>query len=502
MLIEYKLLNKKNTNLVEDIEINLPLNEIALKSKELSADYELELKTHNILNQSFKDIFANDIFTEHDEFFQKIIIYSLTIENLRVNYLDNIEYIVIYERNTKIAKYLNEVYKLKILAKIPNSRNLFQTEIKSEKIDEIKGIFYTFKTLVSKIKINLLRRIALIKSLYNLNYGSQAILHHTNRFQGLISDINHLELGHIESINCISDINTSRQVLVFLMALIITTLSAVIASISMMFIKNIHYPKLAKQFISDKEITSSDILKRIESSIFYVIVFMFAFKIKNLERVFIYSHLDVMSRCFMRCATISNIDISYIRNNFLYFSTELHCMNYTNFYVRSEEELNIGHQTYLLNIKLLGSKRHDYNSNRHIGLDVLYIDEANTIDAKEPELRRKIYNDLIELSNNLNIKIKIRPHPTDLTYNSRYPALLQIENEVEIDRSIERHSIIIGRSSSLLLTLANLGKTVIIYDPGMSLWYVFQSKLESFQNISFVSEFKELKKLLDCYPLD
>jgi hypothetical protein len=498
VLIEYKLLGQPSIFQAKNIESEVLLGEIAVKSQELSQDYRVDLSKSSILMQSIKDIFATDIFSDHDDFFYKVIIYSLIIDNLQLMNQD-LEAVFINEDSSRIARYLNDSYNFEVLNKkqcleAQDTKDEFQASKSGNKSN-----LGTFKRFSHKIRLSLNKRFSLVDSLLSLSYGSQILLHHSDRFDDLVCNLDQLEFGPIEKVNYRPGDLNSKKFSASALTSLCTLMSMLLACLVLPFARQIDSPKLAKRFFSGDNSSISDIFKRMESSIFYVTVFMFFFKRKKISKVFVYSHLDLLSRCFIRCATLGNSDINYIRNNFLYFTTELHCMSYSRFYVRSDQEAAIAQVIGLSGVEVLENTRHYADLPRVNDFSILYIDESNGIDITHPNLRDGIYNDLAKLTNSLKAKITVRPHPTDKINHLNYPSMLQVDGAKQLDNSLKKNAIIIGRNSTLLLKLAHLGKTVIVYDPSYSFWFTNQSKLEFSGDISFISDYVELERQLQIY---
>jgi hypothetical protein len=498
MLIEYKVLGQPSIFRAKNIESEVLLREIAVRSKELSKDYEVDLSKSSILMQSIKDIFATDVFSDHDDFFHKVIIYSLTIDDLQLNNQD-LEAVFVYEDSSKIAGYLNDSYSFEVL----NKKQCLEAQDAKDGFlqpkNGNKSKLGAFKGFSQEIRLRVNRRLSLVESLLNLTYGSQVLLHHSDRFDDLVCDLDQLEFGPIEIVNYRPGDFNSKKFGVSGLTALCTLISVLLACLLLPFARQIDYPKLAKRFCSGNTSTIPDIFKRMESSVFYVTLFMLFFKRKNISKIFVYSHLDLLSRCFIRCAMLGNRDISYIRNNFLYFTTELHCLSYSRFYVRSEQEATIARIIGLSGVGVLENTTYYPDLARVTDFSILYIDESNGIDITHPHLRGGVYDDLVKLTNSLKPKITVRPHPTDKSNHSKYPSALQVDGAKQLHNSLGYNAIIMGRNSTLLLKLANLGKTVIIYDPSCSLWFINQSKLELSGEISFISEYGELERQLQIY---
>jgi hypothetical protein len=334
-----------------------------------------------------------------------------------------------------------------------------------------------------------------------LSAGSQILLHHSDRFDDLVFDLDLLGFGVIETVDYKPNSTNSKEFSVIALTALFTLISMFLACLLIPFVKYIKYPKLAQRFILDNSLTITNIFKRIEVSIFFVTSFMFFFKIKNISKIFVYSHLDSLSRCFTRCAMLINRDINYIRKNFLYFTTELHCMSYCRFYVRSDQEVAIAQTIGLSGVEALENTMNYSGLTVANNFKILYINESNGIDTIDPQLRVGIYDDLVKLTNSLEVKITIRPHPTDIVNPSNYPSPLQVDVAKQLQNSVDSNAIIIGRNSTLLLKLAHLGKNVIVYDPSCSLWFSNQSKLGLIGEIHFISDYAELEHQLKNYKL-
>ena len=494
MLIDYKLIGNSKIFHLPEIENSISLSEISLRAKELSESYERTLSRSCILMQAMKDIFATDIFSDHDEFFQKIIIYSLTIEKLQQDY-QNIEYIVIHDTSSKIENYLNRKYNTNILKN--NKLDKFASlQIRtSDAIGDVRNK-NNLKSYIEAIMLMLRKRVSLVASLVKLKHSRSILLHHSIRFDDLISGLNQLNLGQIDTVSYLPIKPSLSDFYIIVFTALLTLISILLTFTLLPIARFTTYPVLAEQFHRECR-GSLRYTQHVESSVFYIILFFIMFKIKNINEVFLYSHLTPLMRCFIRCAKLRKNKINYIRYNHLYFTTELHALYYSRFYVLSNQEANIARQIGINSALVLESKFRYPNLASTTKKEILYIDEANIIDTTHPLLRAAIYTDLARLATTFNIKVTVRPHPTDKTAHLRCQNVLDIAH----NSALRKSSIIIGRTSTLLLKLASLGKTVIVYDPSCSLWFKSQSKLELEEDIVFLSNYTELETRLKIHGL-
>lgn len=486
MFIDYKLIGNANVFRLTEIESSISLSLISMKAKELYDSYENTLRKSCILIQALVDIFATDIFSDHDEFFQKIIIYSLTIEKLQQDNED-LEFVVIYDTDCKIENYLNQRYDVHIkkysnYSSLSNENEKKNYHIRKTISSDVLKIFFGAVTSVLK------KRVVLVSSLIKIKNSRSILLHHSGRFDDLISSLNKYNLGQIDTVSYLPIKPALNNFYINIFTILLTLISIILIFALLPIVRYSKYPLLAEQFNKECRV-SLRYIQQLESSAFYFVIFYIVFKTKNINEIFVYSHLSPLMRCFLRCARESNKKINYIRYNHLYFTTELCALHCSRFYVRSRQEANIARQISMNNVLVLESETLHPSASSMNNQKILYIDESNLIDAKHPKLRSGIYSDLVRLTRKLDIEVSVRPHPTDKTAHLRLKNVLNIDNDTELQSG----SIIIGRNSTLLLKLASLGKTVIVYDPSRSLWFQNQSRLDLHEDIVFLTDYMDLE---------